>query len=90
MSNVENDPAEQTVCSAGAAVAAEPDIELLHPREVPLGGPRAIRVRRALPNRDRRIVGAWCFADSYGPSDITGQPGMRVPPHPHTGLQTVT
>ncbi|MDR7303693.1 pirin family protein [Haloactinomyces albus] len=90
MSNVEDYPAEQTVCSAGVAVATEPDIELLYPREVPLGGPRAMRVRRALPNRDRRMVGAWCFADSYGPSDITGQAGMQVPPHPHTGLQTVT
>lgn len=90
MSNVENDPAEQTVCSAGAAVATEPDTELLHPREVPLGGPRAMRVRRALPNRDRRMVGAWCFADSYGPSEIAGLSGMQVPPHPHTGLQTVT
>lgn len=90
MSNVEDDPAEQTVCSAGVALPAEPEIELLHPRAVPLGGPRAMRVRRALPNRDRRMVGAWCFADSYGPSDITGQAGMQVPPHPHTGLQTVT
>ncbi|MFC7344209.1 pirin family protein [Saccharopolyspora griseoalba] len=90
MSNVENRPAEQEVCSAGSAIATEPDAELLHPREVPLGGPRAMRVRRALPNRDRRMVGAWCFADSYGPTDITRQPGMQVPPHPHTGLQTVT
>lgn len=90
MSNVDTYPAEQTVCSADAAVATEPDTELLYPREVPLGGPRAMRVRRALPNRDRRMVGAWCFADSYGPSDITGQEGMQVPPHPHTGLQTVT
>ncbi|MGW0894650.1 pirin family protein [Saccharopolyspora sp. NPDC002578] len=90
MSNVEHDPAEQTVCSADAAVAAEPEVELLHPRDVPLGGPRAMRVRRALPNRGRRMVGAWCFADSYGPSDITGQAGMQVPPHPHIGLQTVS
>ncbi len=90
MSNVENDPSEQTVCSAATTVATEPDTELLHPREVPLGGPRGMRVRRALPNRERRMVGAWCFADSYGPSDITGQPGMQVPPHPHAGLRTVT
>lgn len=90
MSNVEESPTEQTVCTADAPVATEPDTELLHPREVPLGGPRAMRVRRALPNRDRRMVGAWCFADSYGPTDIAGQEGMQVPPHPHTGLQTVT
>lgn len=90
MSNVEESPTEQTVCTADAAVATEPDVELLHPREVPLGGPRAMLVRRALPNRERRMVGAWCFADSYGPTDIAGQEGMQVPPHPHTGLQTVT
>lgn len=90
MSNVERTPAEQTVCSADSTVAVETDWELLHPREVPLGGPRAMPVRRVLPNRDRRMVGAWCFADSYGPSDIAGQPGMQVPPHPHIGLQTVT
>lgn len=47
-------------------------------------------VRRTLPNRDRRMVGAWCFVDSYGPTDITDGPGMQVPPHPHTGLQTVS
>ena len=36
------------------------------------------------------MVGAWCFLDAYGPHDITGSEGMRVGPHPHTGLQTVT
>lgn len=90
MSNIERDPTEHTVCSSDVAVAAEPESELLQPREVPLGGPRAMPVRRVLPNRDRRMVGAWCFADSYGPSDISGQAGMQVPPHPHIGLQTVS
>jgi redox-sensitive bicupin YhaK (pirin superfamily) len=47
-------------------------------------------VTRTLPNRNRRMVGAWCFADFYGPADLTSAPGMRVPPHPHTGLQTVS
>jgi len=47
-------------------------------------------VTRTLPHRDRRMVGAWCFVDRYGPLDIAGQAGMRVPPHPHTGLQTVS
>ncbi|QUH02651.1 pirin family protein [Saccharopolyspora erythraea] len=88
MSNVEPDPAE-TVCG-GVATAAEPDVELLEPREVPLGGPRAMLVGRTLPNRSRRMVGAWCFADFYGPVDIAGQAGMQVPPHPHIGLQTVS
>ena len=47
-------------------------------------------VRRTLPHRDLPTVGAWCFADDYGPSDVSGSAGMHVPPHPHTGLQTVT
>ena len=65
-------------------------VELLLPREVPLGGPRALPVLRSLPNKHRHMIGAWCFADSYGPLDISDGPGMDVPPHPHTGLQTVS
>ena len=61
----------------------------LQPREVPLGGPRAMTVRRTLPHRDIRTVGAWCFVDDYGPTG-PDDPPMAVPPHPHTGLQTVT
>jgi redox-sensitive bicupin YhaK (pirin superfamily) len=63
---------------------------VLHPRDVPLGGPRAIRVRRTLPQRERSLIGAWCFADHYGPHALSDGPGMDVPPHPHTGLQTVS
>jgi redox-sensitive bicupin YhaK (pirin superfamily) len=47
-------------------------------------------VRRLLPLRLRRSVGAWCFIDHYGPMSVDGVAGMRVPPHPHIGLQTVT
>ncbi len=61
-------------------------IEILTPREVPLGGPRALKVRRTLPQRQRSLIGAWCFADHYGPDTSS----MDVPPHPHTGLQTVS
>lgn len=63
---------------------------MLHPREVPLGGPRAMLVRRTLPQRARSLIGAWCFVDHYGPHDIGRDGGMDVPPHPHTGLQTAT
>ncbi|HYY12348.1 MAG TPA: pirin family protein [Kineosporiaceae bacterium] len=63
-------------------------LTLLEPREVPLGGPRAMRVQRTLPHRDIRTIGAWCFVDSFGPT--RGGPVMAVPPHPHIGLQTVT
>lgn len=64
-------------------------LEILEPREVPLGGPRARPVRRTLPQRQRSLIGAWCFVDHYGPDPVEGD-GMDVPPHPHTGLQTVS
>lgn len=60
--------------------------EVLLPRDVPLGGPRALMVRRTLPHRFRRMIGPWCFVDHYGPDRTP----MVVPPHPHTGLQTVS
>ncbi len=63
---------------------------VLTPREVPLGGPRAMTVRRTLPHKDRSFVGAWCFVDHYGPHDVAATGGMDVPPHPHAGLQTVS
>ena len=81
MSNLEAAPPE-VACSASRVAG----IEVLHPREVPLGGPRAIRVQRTLPQRQRSLIGAWCFIDHYGP--VTAR--MDVPPHPHTGLQTVS
>lgn len=88
MSNLETAPIEpmEFDCVAGSSN----DVEILEPRDVPLGGPRAMRVRRTLPQRRRSLVGAWCFADHYGPEDVRTRPGMHVPPHPHTGLQTVS
>ncbi|PZR53460.1 pirin family protein [Xylanimonas oleitrophica] len=65
-------------------------VQLLSARDVPLGGPRAMSVRRTIPQRARSLVGAWCFCDHYGPDDVTRSGGMQVPPHPHTGLQTVS
>jgi redox-sensitive bicupin YhaK (pirin superfamily) len=47
-------------------------------------------VRRLLPQRTLRAIGAWCFLDHYGPDDVSRGPGMQVPPHPHIGLQTVS
>lgn len=46
-------------------------------------------VRRALPRRTRRMVGAWCFIDHMGPATVDER-GLGVAPHPHIGLQTVT
>jgi quercetin 2,3-dioxygenase len=49
-----------------------------------------MKVRRALPQRTRRTVGAWCFADHFGPADVSEEYGFDVGPHPHMGLATVT
>lgn len=74
------------VTEAGATTGPGPRALLLAAREVPLGGVRAMQVHRALPQRDLPLVGAWCFLDRFGPQSTT----MRVEPHPHIGLQTVT
>ncbi|HCA84974.1 MAG TPA: pirin [Streptomyces sp.] len=87
MSNLET-PTTVSLCGGRADVTYEPVQELLSPRRVRLGD--STEVRRLLPNLGRRMVGAWCFVDHYGPDDIADEPGMQVPPHPHIGLQTVS
>lgn len=92
MSNAETDAAALR-CGEFAErerPAGSPRVDVLSAREVPLGGPRAMRVRRTLPQRERTLIGAWCFADHYGPHDVAASGGMDLPPHPHTGLQTVS
>lgn len=90
MSNVESDPIEVRCAEPGAQPASHAATEVIESREVPLGGPRAMLVRRTLPQRQRSLIGAWCFADHYGPDEVAGSGGMDVAPHPHTGLQTVS
>jgi quercetin 2,3-dioxygenase len=92
VSNVETRP-DEIECRqepGTAERAGRPQVEVVTSREVPLGGPRAMSVRRTLPQRQRSLIGAWCFVDHYGPDDVAGTGGMDVPPHPHTGLQTVS
>ena len=87
MSNLERSPT--LTVSEGLASARSPLVqELLAARSVDLG--EGTQVRRLLPKRQRTTIGAWCFLDHFGPLDITGLQGMRVPPHPHIGIQTVT
>jgi redox-sensitive bicupin YhaK (pirin superfamily) len=86
MSNTEVAP-QEILCETERTRAG---VELLAPRQVPLGGPRAMDVRRTLPQRQRSLIGAWCFLDHYGPDRIGDSGGMKVPRHPHTGLQTVS
>jgi quercetin 2,3-dioxygenase len=80
--------ADQAVYDGTLAAVAEPESVLLPGHDVPLG--RYTTVRRLLPLRQRRMVGAWCFVDHFGPDDVSTRAGMQLPPHPHTGLQTVT
>lgn len=79
-----------TDTASGRVDAAAPRIGerriILEPREVPLGGVRGMNVLRVLPHRNLPTIGAWCFLDRFGPADTK----MRVEPHPHIGLQTVT
>ena len=88
MSNLETKP-EETICDEQAGGPGG-QITLLDPRDVPLGGLRAMNVRRTLPQRGRTLIGAWCFFDHYGPDDVTVSGGMNVPAHPHIGLQTAS
>lgn len=92
MSNVEAKPAEVVCTADDGAPASDSDVavRILEPREVPLGGPRAMTVRRTLPQRALSLIGAWCFLDHYGPDQVATTGGMDVPPHPHTGLATVS
>lgn len=59
---------------------------LLPAREAILG--EGMKIRRLLPHRQQRMIGAWCFFDHAGPADVSQGDGIRVGPHPHTGLQT--
>lgn len=67
--------------AAGHELTAYPN------RELSLG---SLTVSRALPVKDKRLVGPWCFLDRFGPLSFTDGKPMDVAPHPHIGLQTVT
>jgi redox-sensitive bicupin YhaK (pirin superfamily) len=56
-------------------------------RETSLG---TLKILRALPIRQKRLVGAWCFLDRFGPLSFGDTKPMDVAPHPHMGLQTVS
>ena len=65
----------------GASV--NPRVERIASHVSDVGG---LPIQRALPNRDCRSIGAWCFADHAGPATTPRR--MNVGPHPHTGLAT--
>ena len=51
---------------------------------------RGTVIKRALPSRNKRMIGAWCFLDHAGPVTFPQGDGLDVGPHPHIGLQTFT
>src|SRR6202162_21525 len=63
-------------------------LERIETRAAEIGG--GLIIARALPNRQRRMVGAWCFLDHAGPVEFARRGGVGVGPHPHIGLQTFT
>ena len=65
----------------------DPSTQRIAARTVDVGG---MPVRRMLPTRERRTVGAWCFLDHAGPVAFEAGGGIHVGPHPHIGLQTFT
>src|SRR5258708_5535003 len=52
-----------------------------------LGG---FKVHRALPSKQRTMVGPFIFVDEFGPARLPAGQGMDVRPHPHINLATVT
>ena len=58
------------------------------PRTTDLGD--HFEVRRALPSRQKRMVGPFVFLDQMGPHVFAAGKGLDVRPHPHIGLATVT
>jgi quercetin 2,3-dioxygenase len=79
------DPAPETITLTPGVVRA---VDVLEARKAAVGD--GTEVRRLLPQRKLRTIGAWCFLDHYGPDDVSRSQGMRVPPHPHIGLQTAS
>ena len=74
--------------AGGSGGVVPPRAYVIEARKTIIGD--GTEVRRLLPQRTLRTIGAWCFLDHYGPDEVSRGPGMRVPPHPHIGLQTVS
>ena len=67
--------------------AVDGEIDVLTARDSRVG---ALEVRRCLPQRRRRTVGAWCFADHMGPADVTEGSALNVGPLLYVGPQNAT
>jgi redox-sensitive bicupin YhaK (pirin superfamily) len=68
--------------------SAKPVHQKIATRQALLGD--QLTIKRALPTRERRMIGAWCFLDHFGPLVLNNGHEFDVAPHPHIGLQTFT
>jgi len=70
-----------------STLQADPVENIIIPRSGDIGG---FEVHRALPSRERQMVGPFIFWDQMGPGEFLTDQGVDVRPHPHIGLSTVT
>ncbi len=84
MSDLSDTP---TVAACMGEPGQGPAVETFPARLTDLEG---LAIRRLLPARGRRLIGAWCFLDHFGPLTFEAGRPMDVAPHPHIGLQTVS
>src|SRR4051794_33898048 len=67
-------PAQPSAHAVDApAPTTAPPVEVVEGRSTTVG---SLPVRRVLPRRGRRTVGAWCFVDHMGPVDVTAAQGV--------------
>ncbi|MFN3700701.1 MAG: pirin family protein [Alphaproteobacteria bacterium] len=60
---------------------------LIVPSAKDIGG---FEVMRALPSRERQMIGPFIFWDQMGPGEFLTGAGLDVRPHPHINLSTLT
>jgi redox-sensitive bicupin YhaK (pirin superfamily) len=70
-----------------SAIEDAPVETVILPRARDIG---EFEVRRALPSKEKQMVGPFIFFDQMGPAEFLVGRGMDVRPHPHIGLSTVT
>lgn len=60
---------------------------IIIPPSKDIGG---FEVMRALPSKDRQMIGPFIFWDQMGPGEFLTNQGLDVRPHPHINLSTLT
>ena len=53
-------------------------VDVIEARKAAIGD--GAEVRRLLPQRTLRTIGAWCFLDHYGPDEVSRVPVCRSRP----------